>query len=64
MLMIDGQKFYVDKELATKYGLSVHWFRKARRINHSPAYYKVNGKVYYIESDVNDWFKKNMILHK
>lgn len=61
MLTINGEKYLVEKELSSKYGLSVHWFRRARYEGHSPIYHKLQGKVYYKENQVDDWFKENMI---
>jgi hypothetical protein len=61
MLMIEGEKYLVEKELSSKYGLSIHWFRKARYSGNSPIYHKLNGKVYYKEQNVIDWFRTKMI---
>lgn len=60
MLILDGVKYLVEKELSAKYGLSVHWFRKARYDGKSPKYHKLNGKVYYTEENVDKWFKDNL----
>lgn len=60
MLNINGEKYLVEKELSAKYGLSVHWFRRARYKGNSPIYHKLNGKVYYKEVLVDEWFKQNM----
>lgn len=64
MLTIEGQKYLLEKELSTKYGLSVHWFRRARYEGKSPAYYKLHGKVYYNELNVDNWFKANMVVNE
>lgn len=64
MLRIDGRKFLVEKELSQKYGLSIHWFRKARYQGKTPAYHKLNGKVYYQEEIVDEWLKANMTTHQ
>ena len=61
MLTIDGQKYLVEKELSAKYGLSIHWFRRARYEGHTPVYHKLHGKVYYKEHEVDAWFKDNLI---
>lgn len=60
MLILDGVHYLVEKELSAKYGLSVHWFRKARYEGKSPKYHKLNGKVYYTEENVTQWFKDNL----
>jgi predicted DNA-binding transcriptional regulator AlpA len=64
MLTINGNNYLVEKELAVKYGLSVHWFRKARNQGKSPPYYKLNGKVYYCETNVEEWFNQNLVSFK
>lgn len=61
MLKIDGKKYLVEKELSSKYGLSIHWFRRARYEGHTPTYHKLNGKVYYDEALVDEWLKDNLI---
>ncbi len=61
MLTINGEKYLVEKELSAKYGLSIHWFRRARYEKHSPIYHKLHGKVYYKENEVDAWFKDNLI---
>lgn len=63
-MIINGVKYLVEKELSTKYGLSVHWFRKARSKGNSPIYHKLNRKVYYKEDDVDSWFAENLIPHR
>jgi len=60
MLTINGEKYLVEKEASSKYGLSIHWFRRTRYEGKSPPYHKLNGKVYYREHDVDEWFKANM----
>lgn len=60
-MIINGEKYLVEKELSSKYGLSVHWFRKARSQGKSPSYHKFNRKVYYKENEVDNWFKEHLI---
>lgn len=60
MLKIANEKYLVEKELSLLCGLSVHWFRKARWEGKSPPYYKLNGKIFYKEHEVNDWFVNNL----
>ena len=61
MLTINGEKFLVEKEVSSKHGLSTHWFRKARYEKKGPKFHKLNGKVYYKENDVEEWFRDNLI---
>lgn len=63
MLTIKGERYFVEKELSSKYGLSIHWFRRARYEGKSPIYHKLKGKVYYKENEVDAWFKENMSDH-
>ena len=60
MLMLDGVQYLVEKEVSARYGLSIHWFRKARYDGNSPKYHKLNGKVYYTAENVDKWFKENL----
>lgn len=61
MLTINDEKYLVEKELSSKYGLSIHWFRRTRYEGRGPPFHKLNGKVYYKESEVNKWFKDNLV---
>lgn len=61
MLTLNGEKYLVEKELSSKYGLSIHWFRRARYDGNSPTYHKLNRKVYYKEAEVDNWFKDHLI---
>ncbi|CAB4126886.1 hypothetical protein UFOVP260_49 [uncultured Caudovirales phage] len=61
MLNINGEKYLVEKEISAKYGLSIHWFRRARYEENGPVYHKLHGNVYYKEEDVIEWFKENLI---
>lgn len=59
MIVIDDASYINEKEASTKYGLSVHWFRKNRfSENHIP-YHKLNGKVYFNPEELDAWFTKN-----
>lgn len=60
MLLLDGIQYLVEKEVSVKYGLSIHWFRKARYEGKSPKYFKLNGKVYYTTENIDKWFKENL----
>lgn len=60
MITILGEKYLMEKEVASKYGLSTQWFRRARYCNNSPVYHKLHGKVYYKEENVDEWFKENL----
>lgn len=61
MLTVKGDRYLVEKEASSKYGLSIHWFRRARYEGHSPIYHKLHGRVYYREDQLDQWFKDNLI---
>jgi predicted DNA-binding transcriptional regulator AlpA len=60
MIIISGEKYLREKEIASKYGLSTQWFRRARYSNNSPVYHKLHGKIYYKEENVEQWFKEKL----
>ncbi len=60
MLLLDGVQYLSEKEVSSKYGLSIHWFRKARYEGRSPKYHKLNEKVYYTAESVDRWLKDNL----
>jgi len=60
MITISGEKYLMEKEVASKYGFSTQWFRRARYCHNSPVYHKLHGKVYYKEENVEQWFKDNL----
>lgn len=60
MLIIDEERYFLEKETATKFGLSLSWFRRARYEDDGPPYCKLNGRVFYNEKTVTEWFKNNL----
>lgn len=60
MLVLEGVQYLQEKEVSARYGLSVHWFRRARYEGNSPKYYKLNGKVFYTAECVDKWFKDHL----
>lgn len=61
MLTIADEKYFVEKEASLKYGLSIHWFRRARYEHKGPPYHKFSSKIYYKEVEVDRWFKDNLL---
>lgn len=59
-MIIDGEELINEKELATLCGLSLRWVHGIRYRNKSFPYYKLNGRVYFKESEVNQWLKDNL----
>ena len=60
MLTVNGVKYFNEKQVSQRYGLSVSWFRKARYSGNSPTYHKLNGKIFYDIDNVDEWFKENL----
>lgn len=60
MLVIQGIQYLGEKEISAKYGLSLSWFRNSRYKGRCPTYHKLNGKIYYIQENVDSWFKENL----
>lgn len=64
MLTYNGVQYLVEKDVARRYGLSVHWFRKARYIGGGPRYFKMGEKVFYTLEDVDEYFKNHLVATK
>lgn len=60
MLTVNGVKYVTEKEISSRYGLSVSWFRKARYSGNCPTYHKLRGKIFYDTDKVDEWFKDNL----
>lgn len=60
MLLLEGTQYLVEKEVSARYGLSIHWFRKARYTGNTPPYYKLNGKIYYTVDTIDKWLKEHL----
>jgi hypothetical protein len=62
MLIINGEKYLVEKELSDKYGYSIHWFRKARysKGKITVPYYKFNNRIFYKQDELDKWFNENI----
>jgi predicted DNA-binding transcriptional regulator AlpA len=59
-MIIDGQKYINEKELASLYDMSLRWVRRIRYNDKKFPYYKLNGRVFFNEFEVNEWLKTNM----
>lgn len=60
-MILDGQKFFTEKEVASHYGVSLRWIRQIRYSAKDFPYYKLNGRVFYKEAEVNNWLKDNLV---
>lgn len=59
-MIVDGIKYITEKEVAHLCGRTVAWVRKIRYAGLHFPYYKLNGRVFYIENEVIVWFKDNL----
>lgn len=60
-MIVDGARYITEKEVASQYGRSIRWVRKIRYADKDFPYYKLNGRVYFNVSEVDLWFKQNLI---
>lgn len=62
MHRILGRDYITRKEAATRYGLSVAWFKARQNRHEEPRFIKLRGtgRVYYDVLLTDEWFKNNM----
>lgn len=60
MLMYNNTHYMCEKEISSRYELSIHWFRASRYNKTGPKYYKLKGRIYYTTSDVDEWMKEHL----
>ena len=60
-MILEGQTYYTEKELASQYGVSLRWVRRIRHTSRDFPYYKLNGRVYYSQKEIDKWFKDNLV---
>lgn len=62
MHKILGRDYLTRKEAATRYGLSVAWFKARQHRHEEPRFIKLRGtgRVYYDVLITDEWFKNNM----
>jgi hypothetical protein len=59
-MLIDGQKYITEKEVARHYEKSVKWVKRMRYDNLDFPHYKLNGRVLFILEQVDVWIKKRL----
>lgn len=64
MIDFNGKKYFTEKEVSQKYGLSRSWLQKARHKKESPMYYKLQGKVLYNLEHIDQWLKDHLTPFK
>jgi hypothetical protein len=60
-MIVDGMNYITEKEVASQYGRSIKWVRRIRYSDKDFPYYKLNGRVFFNENEVGQWFKDNLI---
>ncbi len=60
-MVVDGKSYITEKEVASQYGRSVKWVRKIRYSDKDFPYYKLNGRVFFNATEVDQWFKHNLV---
>lgn len=62
MTDILGRKYITRKEAASRYGLSIAWFKLRQQRHEEPHFVKIGGRgrVYYDVLKTDQWFKENM----
>jgi hypothetical protein len=59
-MVLDGITYFTEKELAGRYDLSLRWLQRTRLTSKDMPYYKLHGRVYYNEKEIDKWFKDNL----
>lgn len=49
-----------EKQAAARYGLSIHWFRRARWKGDGPRYIKLAGRVLYPREELQQYFESKI----
>lgn len=50
-----------EKQAASEYGPSVHWFRRARWKGDGPSFIKLGGKVLYPRTELDRFFASRLV---
>ena len=59
-MVIDGKKYVTEKEIARHFDKSVKWVQLMRYDNKDFPHYKLNGRVLFIQEQVDTWIKKRL----
>lgn len=64
MKEILGVQYITSKEASVRFGYSESWFKQRRMNRWPPKFVKIanKGKVLYPLIEIDEWFKKNIIL--
>ncbi len=59
-MIVNGQRYINEKEVASLYGKTVRWVQKVRYEDRHFPYYKLNGRVYFKQTELDLWFADNL----
>ena len=59
-MIVNASRYVTEKEVAAIYGRSISWVQKIRKQDKQFPYHKLNGRVYFNEIEVDNWFKDNL----
>lgn len=59
-MVVNGLRYITEKEVASLYGQSVRWVRKIRYSDKGFPYYKLHGRVFFNQDELDVWFSKNL----
>jgi hypothetical protein len=60
-MVVNGKNYITEKEIANQHGIPLKWIQNIRYSNKDFPYYKLNGRLYFNEEEVDNWFKDNLI---
>lgn len=55
------KKNLTEQEASEQYGMSVHWYRRARWAGDGPRYLKLSGAVLYPVSELDEFFAERLV---
>ena len=61
-MIVDGKHYITEKEIASLHNMPLKWIQHIRYSNKDFPYYKLNGRVYFNEKEVDNWFKQNLVI--
>lgn len=61
-MVVNGKQYVTEKEIASLHGMPTKWIQNMRYSNKDFPYYKLNGRVYFNEEEVDNWFKENLVV--
>lgn len=59
-MIIDGQEYITEKEIASMCGVSRRWVKGMRHKDKKFPCYQLNGRIFFKEPEVMQWLKEHM----